>query len=80
MDGTLRLPGPVWSSPVVVDEVLVQADCGGVVHGFDLRDTTVAPPELWRVTVGGCIESTPVVWKGQIFVGTRGGHFHLLAD
>lgn len=77
---TLRLPGPVWSSPVVVDEVLIQGDCAGVLHGFDISDTSAAPPELWRVTIGGCIESTPVLWRGGIWVGTRGGYFHLIAD
>lgn len=77
---TLRLPGPVWSSPVVVDDILVQGDCGGVLHAFDLADTTQPPPELWSVVVGGCIESTPVVWEGRIWVGTRGGFFHMIAD
>ncbi len=75
-----RLPAPLWSSQVVVDDVLVQGDCGGVVHGFDVSDPRVDPPELWSVTLGGCIESTPAVWDGRIFVGTRGGYFHALGD
>ena len=77
---TLRLPGPVWSSPVVVDDVLVQGDCAGVLHGFDVSDTAIEPPKLWSTPVGGCIESTPVVWKGRIWVGTRGGFFHMITD
>lgn len=77
---TLRLPGPLWSSPVVVDDVLVQGDCGGYLHGFDVSQTGAAPTKLWSVAVGGCIESTPVVWKDRIWVGTRGGYFHMLAD
>lgn len=75
-----RLPGPLWQSPVVVDDVLVQGDCAGVLHGFDVSDTTVEPPELWSVTLSGCIESTPAVWEGRIYVGTRGGFLHALAD
>ncbi len=75
-----RLPGPLWSSQVVVDDVLVQGDCNGVVHAFDVSDPRVDPPELWSVSLGGCIESTPAVWDGQIFVGTRGGYFHALGD
>lgn len=74
------LPGPLWQSPVIVDDVLVQGDCEGVLHGFDVSDTKVDPPELWSVTLGGCIESTPVVWRGQIYVGTRGGYFHAVGD
>jgi len=75
-----RLPAPVWGSPVVVDGVLVQGDCGGVLYAYDLRDTTVDPPELWQVELGGCIESTPVVWKGRIYLGTRSGQFVAVGD
>ena len=35
----------------------------------------IEPKELWKVTLGGCIESTPAVWKGRIYVGTRAGRF-----
>ena len=77
---TLRLPGPVWSSPVVIDDTLVQGDCRGLLHGFDISNTAIEPPRLWSATVGACIESTPVVWKDRIWVGTRGGFFHMIAD
>jgi PQQ-like domain len=77
---TLDLPGPLWSSPVVVDDVLIQGDCAGTLHAFDVSDTTVAPPELWSVELGGCIESTPAVWNGSIHVGTRSGTFFSLRD
>ena len=30
--------------------------------------------------LGGCIESTPAVWDGRIFVGTRAGRFFALSD
>jgi hypothetical protein len=73
-----QLPGPLWQSPVVVDDVLVQGDCSGVLHAYDVSDTTVDPPELWSVTLGGCIESTPAVWDGWIYVGTRSGTFFAL--
>ena len=74
------LAAPLWSSQVVVDDVLLQGDCGGVLHAYDVSDTRVDPPEIWSVPVGGCIESTPVVWDGAIYVGTRGGRFHKIAD
>lgn len=80
--GTIRweksLPGPVWQSPVVVDDVLLQGDCHGILHAYDVSDTTVDPPELWRVAVGGCIESTPAVWDGRIYVGARNGFFYAI--
>jgi hypothetical protein len=77
---TFNLPGPVWQSSVIVDDTLLQGDCDGVMHAYDVSDTTAAPPELWKVTVGGCIESTPAVWQGRMFFGTRGGRFFALAD
>ncbi len=74
----VQLPGPTWGSPVIVDDVWIEGDCAGVLHGFDVSDTTVAPPEIWTVELGGCIESTPAVWDGQIYVGTRAGFVHAL--
>jgi outer membrane protein assembly factor BamB len=76
----IRLPGPTWSSPVVVDGVLLQGDCDGVLHAYDVGDAPRKPPELWRVKLGGCIEATPAVWKGLIFVGTRGGAMYAIGD
>jgi outer membrane protein assembly factor BamB len=74
------LPGPLWSSPVVVDDVLIQADCAGNITAFDISDTHIKPPELWDVYIGGCIESTPAVWDGKIIVGSRDGQIHMAAD
>jgi hypothetical protein len=71
-----RLPAPLMGSPVIVDGVWLQGDCGGVLHAYDVRNTAVDPPELWRVTLGSCIESTPAVWKGRIYLGTRGGYVY----
>ena len=75
-----ELPPPTWQSAVIVDDVLIQGDCSGVLHGYDVSDTSAAPPELWTVTLEGCIESTPAVWNGRIFVGTRAGRFYAMGD
>ncbi len=69
----IELAGHVWGSPVVADGVLVQGDCDGVLHAFDVRDEGRRPRELWSIRLGGCIEATPAVWQGRIYVGTRGG-------
>ncbi len=76
----IDLTGPTWQSPVVVDDVLVYGDCNGVLRGYDVSDTSVEPPLLWEVRLGGCIEATPAVWNGTIYVGTRGGKFFALSD
>jgi outer membrane protein assembly factor BamB len=69
------LPAPLWQSPVIVDRVLIQGDCAGLLHGYDLDNPRAEPAELWSLTLGGCVEATPAVWKGSIFVATRGGRF-----
>lgn len=76
----IHLPGPTWSSPVPVDGVLLQGDCAGVLHAYDISKPRVAPPELWSVPLGACIESTPAVWHGTIWVGTRGGGMYAIGD
>ena len=74
----IALPGPTWSSPVVIDDVLLQGDCAGDLHAYDVSDQRRAPPELWKVSLGGCIEATPSVWRGRVFVGTRAGAMYAL--
>lgn len=71
---------PLWSSQVVVDDVLLQGDCDGTLHAYDVSDTSIDPPEIWSVSIGGCIESTPVIWDGRVYVGTRAGQFHMISD
>ncbi len=74
-----NLPGPLWQSPVVVDDVLLIGDCLGTMHAYDVSQTRKRPPELWQKTIGGCIESTPAVHNGRIYFGTRAGKMHALA-
>ena len=70
----IHLAGPTWSSPVPVDDVLLQGDCGGTLHAYDISGNPMRePPELWALSLGSCIESTPSVLHGTIWVGTRGG-------
>jgi outer membrane protein assembly factor BamB len=78
----LELPPPTWSSPVIVDDVLIVGDCTGTVHAYRLRKDPLRgpPPELWSVALGGCIESTPAVWDGMVYVGTRAGAVYGIGD
>ncbi len=75
-----KLPPPTWQSPVVVDDTLIMGDCLGNLHAYDVSDPKVDPPELWSVELEGCIESTPTVFKGRIYVGARGGAFYAIGD
>jgi outer membrane protein assembly factor BamB len=55
-------------------------DCNGVLHAYDVSDPKADPPERWTVQLSGCIESTPAVFDGRIFVGARGGSFYAIGD
>ncbi|MCU1497301.1 MAG: hypothetical protein JWM47_1254 [Acidimicrobiales bacterium] len=74
------LPNPTWGSPVVVDDTLLIGDCDGFFHAFDVSNPLVVPPEKWTVELGGCIEATPAVWRGYIYIGTRAGHLFVIGD
>ncbi len=77
----LRHPGPLWQSPVVVDDVLIQGDCLGGLHAYDISDTSADPVERWSLQLAeGCIESTPAVWDGRLFVGSRNGTFYAIGE
>jgi outer membrane protein assembly factor BamB len=76
------LPPHAWSSPVVVDSTLIVADCQGSIHAFDVRIPAAPPPEIWtfHLPSGACIESTPAVWNGRLYVGARDGYFYAIGD
>jgi hypothetical protein len=73
---SVHLAPPTIGSPVPVDDTLIVGDCAGVLHGFDISKPRRVPKETWRVQLPGCIESTPAVWRGMIYVGTRAGKIY----
>ncbi len=79
---TERVSAHLWASPVIVDDVLVQAICTGE-HAGSVRGYSVADPEklevLWTFpAANSCIESSPIVWKGTIYVGSRDGYLRAI--
>jgi outer membrane protein assembly factor BamB len=70
-----------WSSPVIVDDtLLVMTNCVSEdrnLRAYDLSDP-LAPTQMWEATVttGGCVEATPAVWNGQVFIGSRDGFMY----
>lgn len=73
-------PSLLWSSPIVVDETLILADGEGRITAYDVRDTSVSPPQLWSVDVDWRFESSPVMWDGVIYVGGRTGAMYAVGD
>jgi hypothetical protein len=68
-----------WSSPAIVDDTLVTGTCLGDVRAYSLADPR-APARLWSLSLGeSCLEATPVVWKGAIYLGSRDGFIRKLS-
>ena len=65
-----------WSSPVIVDGDLLVATCEAAeLRRYSLSDPA-RPELLWSVQAAeGCLESTPAVWDGSIYLGSRDGYF-----
>ena len=59
--------------------MLIAVDCVGEsgLRLYDLSDP-LSPSELWTrpFESGSCIESTPAVWNGNIYVGSRDGFMY----
>lgn len=70
-----------WSSPAVVEDEaghpwLLVALCNQPgLRAYDLADPS-APVESWTLRLPGCLESTPAVWKGRVYVGSRDGFLY----
>jgi hypothetical protein len=76
-----RLGYHEWSSPAVVEDddghpwLLVGMCSSPGLRAYDLADPA-APVEVWTLSLPGCIESTPAVWRGSIYVGSRDGFIY----
>jgi outer membrane protein assembly factor BamB len=76
----LAVGAPAIASPVVVDGVLILGDCLGDLYAWDVADPSRSPELLWKLRFEGCIESTPAVWRGWLYLGTREGYLYGIAD
>ena len=75
-----QVGAPAIGSPVVVDGVLIQGDCTGDLWAWDVSEPDADPVLIWKLHFNDCIESTPAVWRGWIYLGTRQGYLYGLTD
>lgn len=71
-----------WGSPVVVDDTLVVPMCEAAgLRAYDVSDPRLLR-ERWTFALpsGACVESTPAVWNGRIYVGSRDGFIYGVGD
>lgn len=87
--------GGAISTPIMVDDYIIATAYDAIVHVYkvDYEDPEGVPLKdrggrQWRVGVhevaaftgGGSYESTPIVWQGRIYIGSRNGSFYCLGD
>lgn len=72
-----------WSSPVVVDGTLIVAiNCGAqpALRAYSLSNPR-SPEQTWELPVAaGCLEATPAVWDGRIYIASRDGFMYAVGD
>lgn len=87
--------GGAISTPIMVDNYVIAAGYDALVHvyridyeapgGVPLKDRSgrewlVGVTEVATFSGGGSFESTPIVWQGRIYIGSRNGFFYCLGD
>lgn len=83
------------STPLIIGDRIVAAGYDRRVHVYtvtwshtETEGVRAADGSRWHVSVretathttAGTIESTPLVWKGRLFVGSRDGYLYCLGD
>lgn len=75
---TIKVSGPVLSSPLVVDDTLILGDGAGQLRAWSLANGE--PSLLWEISLSANIEASPAIWNGRIYVGSRSGFFYAVGD
>lgn len=70
---TKRLRSYSWSSPIVDNGVLVTCDAAGSLYVLDAKSGANLMSGRDHIDLGANVEGSPIVWKGRIYVGVRGG-------
>lgn len=70
-----------WSSPIISRSELMVTTCDGRIRKYSLENP--ATPKFlseFNLPSGSCIESTPALWNGNLYVGARDGYFYAIGD
>ncbi len=82
------------STPLMVDDYIIQGGYGATMNVFKIDYEAEGGVPLkdragnqWTVGIekiasfpAGSFESTPIVWQGRIYVGSRDGSLYCLGD
>ena len=65
---------PVYSSPIVSGDTVIQAASNGTIYGFDVA----TGEERWRVSVDEPVRASPILANGTLYVSTDEGNLYAL--
>lgn len=68
------------STPIIMDERIVSCGYDGKVHIFSIDYDNMHIEELSSISLGGSIEATPVIYRGNIYIGCRNGYLYCLSS
>ncbi|MHB8050068.1 MAG: PQQ-binding-like beta-propeller repeat protein [Coriobacteriia bacterium] len=89
-DDTVRYPRPEVvftgyvggsiSTPAMVEDRMVAVGLDSKVHLYSIgaEESGYAVAEIDTFTADGPFESTPLIWDGRVYVGSRDGYFYCL--
>jgi outer membrane protein assembly factor BamB/Icc-related predicted phosphoesterase len=69
-----RVPGKIYSTPALQDDVLIFGCSDGSVYGLN-RQTG---KQKWKVAAQKAVLGSPVIYKNRVFIGASDGHFRCL--
>lgn len=88
-DGKMKCPRPRLlfkkniggsiSTPIFVDDYLIAQGYGEKLYVIKINYDSLSFSPIDSITIGS-IESTPIVWQGKIFIGSRNGYFYCIGE
>ncbi|MDI6704165.1 MAG: PQQ-binding-like beta-propeller repeat protein [bacterium] len=80
------LPGPIYSSPVIVNNILYVGCSDGNMYAINIRPNGTftrggnpyRPDIKWKYQTGGEVSSTPCVWNGKVYFGSDDNKIYCL--
>lgn len=67
------------STPIFIDDCLIAQGYGEKLYVIKINYDSLSFSPVDSITIGS-IESTPIVWQGKIFIGSRNGYFYCLGE
>ena len=83
-EGDITATAEVWSytlerhvisTPAIAGEIMFISDCGRKLHCLE----TATGKPLWTHDIVGEAWASPMVADGKVYLGTRSGHFYVMA-